>query len=454
MKTMPVRLTVTPVLALLTILASPSAKAIPVVVSEFNSLYVGVDGTGSKSVSGTETYDFVGLGVRSTDPLLTGNSPFAGNPVGVLDVATGATLNLNYLPGTIGAPIQRPLDNSVLVGNSVGATGTLNVTGGTVNAPMLFAGQADNGRPSTGTVNITAGGQFNATLDSGATGPLPGFPAVNIGRGLGSTGSVTVSGAGSALTAAGGMLSLGREGTATLNVQSGGVVTTGNTVFLSSVSSAGSSNVLVEGAGSRLDAGTSDILVGIATDKSNALTHGTAELNVRDGGEVKGSVYVGAGGTLKGNGLITGNIVNNGGTVLPGNSPGTLHVNGNYSQTGGLLVIEIAGPSIFDMLDVTGSVLLDNVLIRFVFTGGYGPSAGDRFDFVQAASLSLKDLSFEVGGLQDGFLYAVSDSNGMLGLTARSAGVPVPEPESIVLTALGVLMVLMSCRRPVIRRTF
>ncbi|MCA0185072.1 MAG: hypothetical protein LCH90_03590, partial [Proteobacteria bacterium] len=342
MKTIPARLAVTPVLVLLPILAAPSAMAIPTVVSEFNSLYVGVDGTGSKSVSGTETYDFVGLGVRSTDPLLTGNSPFAGNPVGVLDVATGATLNLNYLPGTIGAPIQRPLDNSVLVGNSVGATGTLNVTGGTVNAPMLFAGQADNGRPSTGTVNITAGGQFNATLDSGATGPLPGFPAVNIGRGLGSTGSVTVSGAGSALTAASGMLSLGREGTATLNVQSGGVVTAGNTVFLSSVSSAGSSNVLVEGAGSRLDAGTSDILVGIATDKSNALTHGTAELNVRDGGEVKGSVYVGAGGTLKGNGLITGNIVNNGGTVLPGNSPGTLHVNGNYSQTGGLLVIEIA----------------------------------------------------------------------------------------------------------------
>jgi hypothetical protein len=42
-------------------------------------------------------------------------------------------------------------------------------------------------------------------------------------------------------------------------------------------------------------------------------------------------------------------------------------VAGDYSQDGGLIVIEIAGPSAFDILDVTGAVMLDNVLIRFVF---------------------------------------------------------------------------------------
>jgi T5SS/PEP-CTERM-associated repeat protein len=243
------------VLAVAIALPATGALALPTVVNEFNSLYVGVDGVGAASVSGTATYDFVGIGVRSTDPQLTGHAPFAGNPVGTLDVGVGATLNLNYLPGTIGAPVFRPLDNSVVVGNSLGTTGTLNVSGGAVSAPMLFVGQADGLRPSTGTVNITAGGQFNATLDSSATGPLPGFPAISIGRGLGSVGTINVSGAGSRLDASVGMMSLAREGNGTLNVQAGGVVAVGNTVFLSTISSAGSATVRVDGPGSMLDAG-------------------------------------------------------------------------------------------------------------------------------------------------------------------------------------------------------
>jgi len=431
------------VLAVAIALPATGALALPTVVNEFNSLYVGVDGVGAASVSGTATYDFVGIGVRSTDPQLTGHAPFAGNPVGTLDVGVGATLNLNYLPGTIGAPVFRPLDNSVVVGSSLGTTGTLNVSGGVVSAPMLFVGQADGLRPSTGTVNITAGGQFNATLDSSATGPLPGFPAISIGRGLGSVGTINVSGAGSRLDASVGMMSLAREGNGTLNVQAGGVVAVGNTVFLSTISSAGSATVRVDGPGSMLDAGSHDILVGIANSKTNDPNHGTAVLDVRNGGEVKGTVYVGSGGTLTGNGLITGNVTNLGGTVKPGNSPGTLHVAGDYSQDGGLIVIEIAGPSAFDILDVTGAVMLDNVLIRFVFTGGFGPSAGAAFDFLKGASLSLDDVSYEVEGLMAGFSYGVSDLNGVLSLTARTDGSPIPEPYTLLLAGVGLLALLM-----------
>jgi hypothetical protein len=146
------------------------------VVNEFNSLYVGVDGVGAASVSGTATYDFVGIGVRSTDPQLTGHAPFAGNPVGTLEVGVGATLNLNYLPGTIGAPVFRPLDNSVVVGNSLGTTGTLNVSGGVVSAPMLFVGQADGLRPSTGTVNITGAASSMPPWTAARRGPCPAFP--------------------------------------------------------------------------------------------------------------------------------------------------------------------------------------------------------------------------------------------------------------------------------------
>ena len=43
-------------------------------------------------------------------------------------------------------------------------------------------------------------------------------------------------------------------------------------------------------------------------------------------------------------GTVGGNLVNNG-TVSPGDSPGTLTVNGNYTQNAsGNLIIEIAEP--------------------------------------------------------------------------------------------------------------
>ena len=110
---------------------------------------------------------------------------------------------------------------------------------------------------------------------------------------------------------------------------------------------------------------------------------------------------------------------------------------------GGLIVIEIAGPSAFDILDVTGAVMLDNVLIRFVFTGGFGPSAGAAFDFLKGASLSLDDVSYEVEGLMAGFSYGVSDLNGVLSLTARTDGSPIPEPYTLLLAGVGLLALLM-----------
>ena len=428
-----------------------AASALPCTVNQYNSCYVGVDGdsTPVTLTAPTGPYDFVGIGVRSTEPGLVPNAPYAGNPSGTLNVLAGGVLTLNYNPLTIGPPTLRPLDNSVVVGGSLNASGTLNIIGGSVTAPMLFAGQADNARPSSGTVTIANGGAFVATLDSGPAGPLPGFPGVNIGRGLGSTGTVSVDGTGSSLTAATGALSIGREGTGMLNVTGGGVVTVGGTVFGSTVSSTGSASILVDGTGSLLDAGSNAILLGINNGSLNPLDpHGTATLNVRDGGTVEGDVTLGQGGTLRGDGTIVGDVLNLGGTILPGNSPGTLHIDGNLTQTGGTIDIEIAGPALFDTIDVSMDVLLDNVLIRFIFTGGYAPMVGDTYEFLQAGgSIANVNPDFEVVGLQSGFLFAVSpNSDGNLTLVARNDGVALPEPATPALLAMG-LAVALSLRR-------
>ena len=49
-------------------------------------------------------------------------------------------------------------------------------------------------------------------------------------------------------------------------------------------------------------------------------------------------------GTVQGSGTVGGSLVNTSGTVAPGNSPGTLTVDGDFSQAaGGTLAIELAG---------------------------------------------------------------------------------------------------------------
>ncbi|HEY5942699.1 MAG TPA: hypothetical protein VIT89_07560 [Solirubrobacterales bacterium] len=91
-------------------------------------------------------------------------------------------------------------------------------------------------------------------------------------------------------------------------------------------------------------------------------------------------------GTLRGSGTITGAVVNSGGVVKPGDSPGTLSLTGSYVQeAGGRLEIEVAGTGAgqFDALAVGGVATLGGTL-ALVPSGGYADSAaiGDSVAFL------------------------------------------------------------------------
>ena len=68
--------------------------------------------------------------------------------------------------------------------------------------------------------------------------------------------------------------------------------------------------------------------------------------------EVPGHVTVGPGGTLKGSGIVRGKVrvLSSGnnqippGRIFPGTSPGTLTIDGDYEQTGGLWGSRSAAP--------------------------------------------------------------------------------------------------------------
>ncbi len=102
------------------------------------------------------------------------------------------------------------------------------------------------------------------------------------------------------------------------------------------------------------------------------------------------------GGSLSGVGTIVGNLHNSGGTVYAGDAPGTLTVNGNYSQgPGGVLDIAAASLSTYSQLAVTGSAALGGTL-NVSLLGGYTPSLGNWFPVLTFGSRS-GDFATETG---------------------------------------------------------
>ncbi len=110
-------------------------------------------------------------------------------------------------------------------------------------------------------------------------------------------------------------------------------------------------------------------------------------LLVNDTFSAPGGLTVFQNALLGGGGTINGNVVNSG-VVSPGNSPGVLTINGNFTQTAeGTLLIELASTSIFDQLVVNGNASLAGTLQIESF-GGFVPQFGQQFDFLLANSIT------------------------------------------------------------------
>jgi hypothetical protein len=97
------------------------------------------------------------------------------------------------------------------------------------------------------------------------------------------------------------------------------------------------------------------------------------------------------GGRVEGGGLITGDVVNEGGTMAPGFSPGTITINGNYTQTStGRLDVEIGGTSPgsgYDQLIVKGNASLAGT-INLIRWNNYLPPIGSSFKLITYYSVA------------------------------------------------------------------
>ncbi len=291
------------------------------------------------------------------------NSPTALG-TGSVSMATGTALNVNYA-GSANVAL-----NNVLTG-----AGSL-IKDGSGTVIMNTAGNSYSGGTTINSGRL--GLNFGDALGTGAV-------AVAAGAQL-AIGDITfgnaVSGAGQIVKTSSGAASLTGTNTHSggVDIQGGSLAVTGNgalgtgTVSIATGASLNYTNTAASTFSNGLSgAGTFNKLgAGQLTFSSNFSVGGLSLQAGRTRMNVVGTtnVTVGAAATLDGTGRIVGNLINNG-IVAPGNSIGTLTVQGNYTHnSGSVLEVEFDTAGNIDLLDVTGNATLNGGIIRFVSIGG------------------------------------------------------------------------------------
>ncbi|MFD1474728.1 beta strand repeat-containing protein, partial [Ancylobacter polymorphus] len=100
------------------------------------------------------------------------------------------------------------------------------------------------------------------------------------------------------------------------------------------------------------------------------------------------SLSLDAGATLSGNGTVANLVVRNGGIVAPGNSPGTIAVNGTVAfKTGATYRVDVTPTREHDLLTATGAVTIEGGTVQVVTAPG-DYASGIRYTIVTAASVT------------------------------------------------------------------
>lgn len=331
---------------------------------------------------------------------------------------TGTTTYGGSISGTTG--VFQKLNSGTLILTGVSSfSGTTSIQS-TANNNIRLA-NTNALQNSTVSVSVTNGLQFDTATNSYTIGALSGgsnFAVQNISAGAvalragNNNASTTYSGV---MSGTGSLVKIG-SGTLTLsgsNAFTGDTTISAGTVLLSGAGKVGDGNVVVNGA-----------------------------LNITG---ITGSIYALTGSqTLSGAGTIfaSGKTLSVAGTLAPGNSPGTLTVDGGFSlENTAVSNFEINGTSAgqFDQLVVNGDLTLSGTLN---LSTGFGAGLGDTVDLFNWTTLSGTFASITGTDLGGGLSWDTS------ALYTNGAITVVPEPSTVhVLIFSAGLMLLLPLRR-------
>lgn len=258
------------------------------------------------------------------------------------------------------------------IGSSI-ATGITLVQGFAGTTSLTVSG----GAALTGTGGASLIG-FGGTVEALVTGTgslwSVGGGGLSIAPGATDPTSVTVTEGGELRITSGdlqiarlGRLNIGNGGLAgSVNVMAGAIVNDGAIVanFTDSYTHSGE----IAGSGSLTKTGTGRLILSGTSSYTGATVVDAGTLLVNGSIAASSGVTVAAGATLGGSGSLPSTVIN-GGTLSPGNSPGTMTFNGNLTlNPGSTYLVEVQGANA-DRVNVTGAASLAGTL-RIVPLGG------------------------------------------------------------------------------------
>jgi hypothetical protein len=119
------------------------------------------------------------------------------------------------------------------------------------------------------------------------------------------------------------------------------------------------------------------LTIGGSAVAPGTLTLAGGELMVTALDKHASGAFVFTGGTLRA-GAVGFVLINDGGTIAPGNSVGTLEVFGDLVMNGGALEVQIASPTAADLVIAAGAITLGGAL-EVALLDGFRPTEGQRW---------------------------------------------------------------------------
>jgi outer membrane autotransporter protein len=308
--------------------------------------------------------------------------------------------SLATVAAVFGGAVTLTGDSGIALGNLVNATGALTMTAAHgsisgppagITAPSLTASASGDillsspgnaigtlGDITSGTLTLVDASHLTVagTVTTGATS-LTALQGILLTGALHSTGNILL-GSGTSLTVGNG----GTVGALSGNVSlSGGTLTfnrSDNVAYAGVIS--GTGQTVKQGAGKlTLDASASGFTGTNRVQAGTLIVGGTAGSNAVLGGDVAVAANAGLGG----HGQILGNVtMASGSTLSPGNSVGTLTVDGDLTMANGsALSAELGAAGAGDKVIVGGDLNLGGVTVNATDAGGFGPGVYNLFSY-------------------------------------------------------------------------